>query len=80
MPLGFGGGGEGKDVSGGNVALCVGTVAVDLKHGLVCPLTPAPSLGIVGSWVESLLLDLGLVSLTDCLSSVITPNSFNPES
>ena len=67
-------------MSGGNVALCVGTVAADPTHGVVFPLAPAPSLGVLGSEVESLLLGLGLLSLPDCLSSIITPSSFCPES
>ena len=67
-------------MSGGNVALCVGTVAADPTHGVVFPLAPAPSLGVLGSEVESLLLGLGLVSLTGCFSLVIAPNSFIPES
>ena len=80
VPLGYGGGGGGKDVSGGNVVLCVGTVTVDPTHGVVFPLSPAPSLGVLGSVVESLLLGLGLLFLPDCLSSIVTPSSFSPKS
>ena len=55
-------------------------VAADPTHGVVFPLAPAPSLGVLGSEVESLLLGLGLLSLPDCLSSIVTLNYFNPES
>ena len=58
------------------MALCVGTVAADPTHGVVFPLAPAPSLGVLGSEVESLLLGLGMMSLPNCLSAIITPSSF----